>query len=419
MLLDWKYPKFLEPVVSEIQRAYWSSNTRKTKTSVNRAIGCIVYNTYYMIKMDRTTLFLTLNSNDYSKDLVYNGVKVKRKVSYRALKDVLTWMERNQYLTITKGCFIDCGAIQDGSRGFKRTLSTATIHNKLSGGIKPYIKTKNKRGVTPNVVEVRDTEGKPITKKMGDYQQKVIEVLGKYNSISVDSNIELDGKQYLVQLKKVYKMRFTEGGRNYAHIDPLVYSELFRRDNRDRIRIGGEDTVELDYEALHPRILAEMAGVVLREGFDPYQIEIPGYSERGARCVGKYAMLIGINAGFGRRGIGALIKTLKDCSRVKELKKLGEIPNIIEHRFVMDTILSKNPYISHYTDQNLGLKLQNLDSRMMDIIIEQLNSIEEVGVPFHDSMVVKGSLKDFTYNTMKDAYKHVLGSGNNCVIRVK
>jgi len=55
----------------------------------------------------------------------------------------------------------------------------------------------------------------------------------------------------------------------------------------------------------------------------------------------------------------------------------------------------------------------------MDIILDKFNRIGEVIVPFHDSIVTKKSLVSFGKDVMMDAYKSVLGTNYNCMLKVK
>ena len=260
----------------------------------------------------------------------------------------------------------------------------------------------------------------------------------QFNRSLRDFNISIDGTSVDFQVRKIYNNSSLEqGGRVYGCEDPLIYSNLLPRDNRERILIDNDKTVELDFKYLHIALLCEKDGITLPDDFDPYQIEllyifltwkstlvpsieINGFSEKGARWIGKKASLIMINAGVGLVGMGALGKEVNDDNRTPQLRLNEDIPSgKISRKEVFNAILHRNPYLRKYADNPVGMELQNLDSKIMDNIISEMQEIGEVLIPVHDSIVVRQNMKGVAEEIMRSSYKLVMGSDNNCRIEVK
>ena len=94
-------------------------------------------------------------------------------------------------------------------------------------------------------------------------------------------------------------------------------------------------------------------------------------------------------------------------------------PKHLELKYISDMLLQHNPFMKEHAFTGCGLELQNLDSRMMDIVVEYFTFKEEFCLPVHDSVVVRESLKDEAIQVMYEAYQQVMGNSDNCIVEVK
>jgi hypothetical protein len=422
LILDYYSPAYLSPLVEEIQRMYWedNKNTKEHKEKTNQAISCILNQAVKEVAYGRNKFSITLDRSAYSQPLIYNGVTVDRKVGYRPMVRVIDWMAGIGLIDKVVGG-VESWNYDNGKFVPKQVVqSSVTLSEYLIEKVRPYAE-RRRVTVIKSVIEVRDKDGNIVPKRLDPYNKAMVNLYTQFNKSLRDFNISIDGESIDFQVRKIYNNSSLEqGGRVYGCEDPLIYSNLLPRDNRERILIDNDKTVELDFKYLHIALLCERDGIILPDDFDPYQIDLSGFSKKGARWIGKKASLIMINAGVGLVGMGALGKEVNDDNRTPQLRQDGDIPSgKISRKGVFDAILSRNPYLRKYADNPVGMELQNLDSKIMDNIIAGMMAVGEVVVPVHDSIVVRQSVKGVAEEVMSKAYLIVMGSDNNCRIEVK
>ena len=422
MILDYYSPSYLTPLLSEIQGMYWddNQNTTEHREKTNQAISCIMNQAVKEVAYGRNSFTIPLRWSSYSQPLIYNGVTVDRKVGYRPMVRVIDWMTNIGLVNKIVGG-VESWTYEDGKIVPKKVVhSSITLSEYLIEKIRPYAE-RRRVTVIKSVIEVRDKDGNIIPKRLDAYNKGLVNLYTQFNRSLRDFNISIDGTSVDFQVRKIYNNSSLEqGGRVYGCEDPLIYSNLLPRDNRERILIDNDKTVELDFKYLHIALLCEKDGITLPDDFDPYQIEINGFSEKGARWIGKKASLIMINAGVGLVGMGALGKEVNDDNRTPQLRLNEDIPSgKISRKEVFNAILHRNPYLRKYADNPVGMELQNLDSKIMDNIISEMQEIGEVLIPVHDSIVVRQNMKGVAEEIMRSSYKLVMGSDNNCRIEVK
>ena len=212
----------------------------------------------------------------------------------------------------------------------------------------------------------------------------------------------------------------------------MIGAGVVTREDRSIMTIDGEKTVELDFKALHPRLAATIDGIELDKDFDPYQIEVVGMDSVVSRYFGKWAVLILLNTGMTINANGqfsynvarkALITQLRGREEVdfdkRELTIKGttyKLPAYIDYADIIQKCLERNDYIRLWFHESSGLKLQNYDSKIMDLIISRFNEMGEIIIPVHDSIVVKERLEPVAREIMEGCFSQVLGNSVNCVI---
>lgn len=181
--------------------------------------------------------------------------------------------------------------------------------------------------------------------------------------------------------------KFSLGGRFYG----AVYQQLPSA-YRKHIFINDNPTIELDYSALHIRMLYHMEGVDFRK--DPYE----GIEERKKF---KTVQLILINAEDRKKAVCGIRKELMEMGYRTGLKD-EDIEGLIE------TFVSLHPTISKFLHSGIGLKLQNIDSKIMDNILTNLTKMGIPALPVHDSVIVEKRYEEELEHQMVNCYKKVM-----------
>lgn len=433
-LLDHKIPKYLLPLSGEMIDLYMQEYgekilnkvTANKKLKIRQAMDCFCYNAVYHLSFFRDDVPVVLNREAFSLPLIYNGVLVNRKVSYTYTKSILDWLHWSGRAELHKGRVLDWHMVNGKRSPLEVVSSKLILGEELADKMKEYC-DKRKILTARSVVEVRDKDKKAVVKKLGEYQKEIVGVLNHYNELTRTVTIAVDEDVFDIQLKKVYSNEsFEDGGRNYI-MGSNVSQDMMKRDIRPKITIDGEATVELDFKALHPRLAATIEGVELNKDFDPYSIELVDYDPKVARYFAKWATLILLNTGIDfekgrfnvRRAQQALSKALREDGKQQGFIDSGLCPKYIDLKGVIAAVLERNDYIRLWFHEPRGLLLQNIDSRIIDLVIGHFNKLGEIIIPIHDSIIVKESYLDEGINTMIGCFEQVMGSSYNCIVEKK
>jgi hypothetical protein len=186
------------------------------------------------------------------------------------------------------------------------------------------------------------------------------------------------------QLYRVYNGAWTLGGRFYGG----WWQQVRGRDRR-HLHIDGGETVELDYETLHPRLLYAAAGQKL-DG-DAYALD--GWDRNAC----KRAFNILLNAGSYREALGA-IRPHVGNSRKAAVSLIAAMKQ--RHSAVADAFHS-----------GVGLRLQNLDAEMAKLVMRDLTVRRGITVlPVHDSFIVRNEHQPVLEEAMDRAYDQITAS---------
>lgn len=419
-LLDWKVPKRLERPRDLLYEHYIQTtqeqHTTTKRTTYTRAIGCFVYNAAYHVSGGVTDIEVTLRKESFSQPLIYNCNRVNRKVSYRATKAVFDWMVSEGLVELSVGS-VDTWKVVSG-RVAPSTCKSSVIS--ISQELVELIEPVSSKGQFKelNVLEYRDNDGVPQTKRLKEPQKKLIALLNTYNQYMKRCDISLNGKTYNIAGKKVFNNGWDLGGRTYL-CGTGIMSELMKKNARGGILINGEKTIAWDYSALHPRMIAEMEGVTLPEDFDPYGIQLEGYDKDCLRSIAKLGMLITINSDSLRTAIYALSAECYANLPLNDWKANNMIPDPLGAKLVIDAIIEHNGYAKDWFLEKKGLLLQGLDSKMIDIVIQHFLERGVITIPLHDSVIIDNKYIDELKDVMYNAYETVLGSKNNCKLKLE
>lgn len=421
MIIDSYLPLKLKSIHESIVNQYISELDEVLKPTQNKrlsdAMACLVYNIRHCVATGEGEFVVTLNKSDYNRPIIYNGNVVKgRRVSYSWFKKCLSWMVEKGWVSLYIGSVDSFKYIGGKVIPDKKSSSIVTVSEWLTDVFKP-VSSKIHMETLKNVLELRDEEGNALPYRLTDYHYRLIELLDTYNQYLLDTTISIGSSEYIIQGKKVYNKEFTLGGRTYI-TGVKVMSELLKKENRVNIMIDGKPTVELDFASHHPRIIAEIEGVTLPEDFDNYGIVLDGYDSNCLRKLAKIAMLTLINSKSPRQAAMAL--SMESCRKLPldDWKASGLIPDPFSSKRIVQAVMEHNSYALSWFAEGRGLELQNIDSKIMDYIIDKCNQCRIVVIPLHDGVRVGEEYVKTVAGFMESGYVNVLGSKVNCKIKI-
>lgn len=196
-------------------------------------------------------------------------------------------------------------------------------------------------------------------------------------------------------LKRVFNnSSFEQGGRFYGG----WWLEIPKQ-YRPYITIDGAETVELDYSSMHLAILYIHAGLSLPDG-DLYLID--GYP----REIVKTVFTRSVNCNSRSDAVNSILNSIR-----KEIRKAERAIRKATTEEERQIAVNKRTEIIEYTSEQLlevafrfenlhsqiasalyqgtGLELQNLDSRIANLLMLRLSEANIVALPVHDSFIVK------------------------------
>lgn len=402
----------------------------KKELAVN-AVGCFVSNVAFRLKFGRKLISIPRNDKIYSLPLIYNGSKVPRSVSFIYTMLLCDFIKEVYWCYECRGDVkwefdkVDY-ARQKPEQGKKKEAKYLkaecyTTLYKLSEDLIQLFEVDYDITDTPmSVIEVRDSSGKVISKRLTPKQRHMVKVLTGINNKYRTNNICIDEERIDFQLKKIYNEgSFNLGGRNYMVGQDA--QQAMSRDKRLKITINGEPCVELDFKAFFPSMMADMQGITFPEKFDPYQIQVEGCDPEMLRDLAKLGCLMLLNTDNMKAAQCALASALSEeewIDRVKQARKQGLWPEGRIVHEIIEKLIERNGYLMHECQSSNALKYMNYESEINDIVLERVLMDGYIVIPLHDSFIVPVSAEESTMYHMRKAYELVIG-GNNCRITSK
>ncbi|MEQ7873120.1 hypothetical protein ABDK56_03820 [Sphingomonas sp. ASV193] len=186
------------------------------------------------------------------------------------------------------------------------------------------------------------------------------------------------------------------GGRLYAVGGSY---QTMKRALRPTLTIDGEETAEIDVKASHPTILAALRGTPLGDAVDPYLVDgIP-------RDVAKACWTMTL----GHQGLHRAWPN-------KVLEKLEPVyGKPLRHKFPVKVVQAKVveafPFLEGWGEDELSsLHLQFVESEAILLTVERLAyNLGVVGLPLHDSIIVKAKDAKVAEEVLREAYREVVG----------
>lgn len=181
---------------------------------------------------------------------------------------------------------------------------------------------------------------------------------------------------------RVFNRTFERGGRTYG-----IGVQNFPKRLREGLIIDGAPAVELDYKALHPRMLYALRGLKEPQ-YDPYEID-----GHWPRWVVKAAFNILLNAN------GNVLAAFMEWARKNEQPINGQIA-----REILTEVNARNAPIADLFANDMGARLQRIDSDMMAHITQRLIAAGHPPFPIHDSVIVSAPAAGLAQEVMQEAW---------------
>ena len=171
---------------------------------------------------------------------------------------------------------------------------------------------------------------------------------------------------------------------------------------RRHIFINRQQTAEIDYSGLHPRILAAEKGYELSG--DPY--EVPSlkayeFDSDTQRMLMKGFVLVAINAADATQAYGAFRSGNQNKFSFPLTKKLFEA--------LWSAFEEAHPPLAECLFSDQGIRLMNVDSRIAAEVINEFVSLNEPILTLHDSFLVRVRKLDLLEDAMASASEKVVG----------
>lgn len=260
------------------------------------------------------------------------------------------------------------------------------------------------------LVELRDQSHEPVEYEDTRETHRIRAILRRANIVNRKHEVQLvEGGQVTslrTDLHAVFNGDFEHGGRLYTSGGGYQGVEG-RKPRRLCIRIDGEPVVELDFSALHPRMLYALEGI--QYDADPYAAVS---DDPELRPIFKIAVLIILNA---ERRATAIWEGKQATWNDTDRRDLLRRKRLTDEKIVEMFEKAHAPIAHNFFCKKTGLRLMNHDSKIALRVVEHFTSKGIPVLAVHDSFLVQKRYKDELSGVMVAAYSKITG-GFSCPI---
>ena len=174
--------------------------------------------------------------------------------------------------------------------------------------------------------------------------------------------------------------KWQRGGRFYRG-----WWQQIDKEDRCKIYINDQPTLEVDFKAFHPNLLSNELGVKLSG--DPYDLgklilpEVITTKEEQREYV-KLLVLMGINADSDKKAYQAF----RNSDRKD---KLGQSLTDIHLATLLDGFINKHPQFKGVLNTGQALRLMNIDSQIANLVIDHFTQKDIPVLCIHDSFIIQ------------------------------
>lgn len=387
----------------------------------------LVLDLYHCYKGDKTRYIkFYLSPNSYETVDRYNHFNI----SYDVVKQLTTRLYANKYIELKKG-FKDFKSEHVECSKMKATEKLITFLE-VEHGVKPsmvrtwkdqeviILKEPTKKVKVGNrYIKIKKKKTYPESRKTKDMRRVVV----KYNELLEKTYIDIDtdGFRYVRKIKssdkdnrrkhdslridlslkrsyRVFTGDFDNGGRFYGPWWQGCPEAL-----RSRITINGDYTVEFDFSGLHIHLLYALLGLKLGDK-EPY-IYPKNNDSHKLRKIYKLILLTSVNCGSDVECLIAVEDQLVDDMEEEPDKYPEEMPDL---KAMLKELKDHHKPISGFINKKSGLRLQNIDSSIVEEVIKQMTSLSIPVLSVHDSFICREEDAEKVHATMKKAYLEVV-----------
>ena len=378
-------------IIKEIQDKQLSFKVRNKRENISVLVANLFkihllnWRPYSRTHMDANE-FAEIRSNSY-----FN-------IGYQGWADTVRIFEKLGYVTIFPG-----GYFKSIKKGY---LTKLKISDKFEVLVKKYnLSYQDILKRTPSI-SLKDSKGKKIEVVNSKITNPIHKKIERYNNLILSSNIELpidkidhDRRRRIGFANRTYTKCYLNrsyklGGKYYGPCLQNLSKEL-----RGKIKINGEETVELDFNAMHLHLLYCKVNKRLidyiPEGIDAYQLP-----NRNRKIV-KTSFTCCINNNCNKDNVNYVVSR----SLVKKYPEIF-VKNT-NYRNILEELGSYHPEVRQFFYAQIGNEISNMESKVSDYIIGKLTKKNILVLNIHDSFIVSIAYKDILLNTMTDSFKYL------------
>lgn len=288
----------------------------------------------------------------------------------------------------------------DDSKKMSMCYPTADFINLFCTGHNVIEKAREEQIKAHPVVILRNSDKENMefkeTKEVRDY----IACMQLLNLSNAKFNILFKGKKLDTEYKRVFNEgSFTYNGRMYSNNIMGIENKLSH--DRLRITINNEQVAEVDYNALHVMLLLDLNNEALPENTDLYRAMLPQDKvTKENRDVIKLCVVSVLNVSSHAAALLSIRNRMKEVAG-HTFDSPSEILNCIY------SVLGERSKDSLYKD-HIGLKLCNVESKIMSSVCTAFVELGLPIFPIHDSALVRKQDADLLACMMADYYKQEL-----------
>ena len=176
------------------------------------------------------------------------------------------------------------------------------------------------------------------------------------------------------------KGHWKRGGRFYRG-----WWQQIDKEDRSKIYINDQPTLEVDFKAFHPNLLSNELGVRLAD--DPYdlgELLLPEVitTQEQQRAYVKLLVLMGINADSDKKAYQAF----RNSDRKD---KLGQRLTDIQLGRLLKGFINKHPQFDGILNTGQALRLMNIDSQIANLVIDHFTQKDIPVLCIHDSFIIQ------------------------------
>lgn len=427
--LDWLCriyykPRYILSLRKEIENRYKEVYGKKSLSKAQDVIDALSYTLIRVSRYKMDGCYFSCHPTRYVGSVVCNGSSVKSGVGYTGVMNILSMLENDGVISISKGGMLHGEKINSY---FILTQEGMDWIDSMNIIFPKNIPLKS------SVIEIRDDNKESIGFKLTEEIVAMREWVTEYNTLMADHEVLVDYLPFPIHMvRKFIRESLDCGGRYYYTGLSVQTVEAYKRKG---ILIDGEATVELDYKSMHPAILAESNGVIWTKGFDPYRLDysvmaidieaLDAYkltinpTHNPIRNLAKLALMCAINCKSKRQAYAALKHKFEDDGKknIEDQKYYGILE--FEPKMLYANLADNNTEIAKYFFTDTGVKLQRVDSDIAEFIMKACIRQNIPVLCIHDSFIVKRKHHGELHKLMKDGWAFRLGTNFNCYIEEK